>query len=145
MRMAAVAAVCTLVHARRRLMSVRQSLVTLGLSAVLTGIAAQAAGQAPANAPQPMRPGFRQPGSYERLSSGNTPALRFYGGTKSLEHTPRTRRTPMPAPRPVQTAPIAKPFSYVQQTSSISPYLALDILETSTSLPNYLLYVRPQL
>jgi hypothetical protein len=92
-----------------------------------------------------MRPGFRQPGSYERLSSGNTPALRFYGGTKSLEHTPRTRRTPMPAPRPVQTAPIAKPFSYVQQTSSISPYLALDNLETSTSLPNYLLYVRPQL
>jgi hypothetical protein len=105
----------------------------------------QAPGTAAANAPPASGPGFRQPGSYQRLASGNNPALNFFGGTKSLRHTPRTRQTPMPAPRPVQTAPMAKPFSYVQQASHISPYLALDNLETSTSLPNYLLYVRPQL
>jgi hypothetical protein len=116
---------------------------------LLSGLAADAFGQSPgafsSNAPPATGPGFRQPGAYERLASGNNPALNFFGGTKSLRHTPRVRQTPMPAPRPVQTAPIAKPFSSVQQASYISPYLALDTLETSTSLPNYLLYVRPQL
>ena len=120
---------------------VRKSLVALGISAVLTGTGAVAHGQM-ANSPQGTVP---QPGSYERLSRGNNPALNFFGGTKSMRHIPQSRRGTMPAPRPVQTAPVAKPFSYVQQASTLSPYLALDNLETSTSLPNYLLYVRPQL
>ncbi|TWU29929.1 hypothetical protein [Bythopirellula polymerisocia] len=38
-----------------------------------------------------------------------------------------------------------KPFQNIQRGPTVSPYLSLDMPETSTSLPNYYAYVRPQL
>ena len=83
-------------------------------------------------------------GAYERASGRNNPALEFYGGSKTLAYAPQGR-TQAPAPLPVQTGRIAKPFSGVQQAGGISPYLALDATESATSLPNYFLYVQPML
>jgi len=81
-----------------------------------------------------------------RPTSGrSSPALDFYGASRSMAYVPPSRPTPLPAPLPVQTRPIAKPFSGVQQASALSPYLALDARESETSLPNYYLYVKPQL
>ena len=85
------------------------------------------------------------PGSYERVSGRNNPALSFYGGSAAMAYSaPRAR--PLPPPRPVNLAPNAKPFTGVQQTSGVTPYLGLDAArETDNSLPNYYTYVRPQL
>jgi hypothetical protein len=86
-----------------------------------------------------------QPGvSYERLSSRNNPALSFYGAAPSPAYAAPQPR-PLPPPRPVNLAPPGKPFSGVQQTTGVSPYLGLDARETETSLPNYFLFVKPQL
>jgi hypothetical protein len=83
-------------------------------------------------------------GAYERASGRNNPALEFYGGSKTLAYAPQGR-TQAPAPLPVQTGRIAKPFSGVQQAGGVSPYLALDFTESATSLPNYFLLVQPRL
>lgn len=56
-------------------------------------------------------------------------------------------RPPAPAYQQRAAAPlrVAKPFSGVQQTSGLSPYLALDARESEDSLPNYYMFVKPQL
>jgi hypothetical protein len=51
----------------------------------------------------------------------------------------------MPAPQPVQTAAYTKPHSGIPTGPSVTPYLALDQFETQNGLPNYYLYVKPQL
>lgn len=38
-----------------------------------------------------------------------------------------------------------KPFEDVQYGPTLSPYLALDLLESSTGLPNYTMFVQPRL
>jgi len=86
-----------------------------------------------------------QPTSNYQTTGRSNPALDFYGGSRSLAYAPQSRPVPLPAPVPVQTRPIAKPFSNVQQTSAMSPYLALDVRESETSIPNYYLYVKPHL
>jgi hypothetical protein len=84
--------------------------------------------------------------NYERLSGRTNPAFNFYGGTAASAYAPQPRLKPLPPPRPVNLAPTAKPFSGVQQAAAISPYLGLDAArETESSLPNYFLYVKPQL
>jgi len=91
-------------------------------------------------------PAVQAPSGYERVSGRNNPALTYYGGSPALAYASRARTAPMPASMPVRTTPIGKPFSgRVQQASNISPYLGLDARESETSLPNYFLYVKPQL
>jgi hypothetical protein len=83
--------------------------------------------------------------SYERVSGRNNPALSFFGGSPALAYAARPPR-PLPPPRPVNVGSVAKPFSGVQQAAAITPYLGLDAArEDESSLPNYFLYVRPQL
>jgi hypothetical protein len=91
-------------------------------------------------------PAIQQPaGNYERVSGRNNPALSFYGGSAALAYSAQPPR-PLPPPRPMNVVPTGKPFSGVQQASAISPYLGLDAgRETESSLPNYFLYVKPQL
>jgi hypothetical protein len=101
-----------------------------------TGFATTAAGATPS---------FRAPGSYQRLSGRDNPALRYFGGSKALAYSSAGRSRPMPAPQPVQTAAVVKPFSGVQPASAVTPYLALDERESTTGLPNYYLFVKPQL
>jgi hypothetical protein len=84
-------------------------------------------------------------GSYERVSGRSNPALSFYGGSAALAYSARPPR-PAPPPRPVNVVPPGKPFSAVRQASAITPYLGLDAgRESESSLPNYFLYVKPQL
>lgn len=90
-------------------------------------------------------PSFRMPGSYERVSGRDNPALRFFGGSRALATTPLAHTQQMPAPQPVHTAAYTKPYSAPQASPSVSPYLALDQLETQNGLPNYYLFVKPQL
>lgn len=127
---------------------------SLCLSAVVgASLSAPAQAQAPApssqvpysQVPTGTIPGPSQaPGSYERLSGRNNPALNFYGGSATMAYSaPRPR--PLPPQRPVNVIPNAKPFTGVQQASAISPYLGLDARETENGLPNYFLYVKPQL
>ncbi len=84
--------------------------------------------------------------SYQSVTGRSNPALEFFGGSKALAYAPQnqTRQT---APVPVQTAPMGKPFAgnQQQQGSNVSPYLALDYLESPNGLPNYYMFVRPQL
>jgi hypothetical protein len=90
-------------------------------------------------------PAMQQPAvSYERVSGRNNPAASYFGGSTAAAYAPRPPR-PVPSPQPVNIRPAAKPFSGVQQASTISPYLGLDARETESSLPNYFLYVKPQL
>jgi hypothetical protein len=110
--------------------------------------AAAAHAQAPAGYSQVATgtvPAIQQPGAtYERVSGRSNPAASYFGGSTAAVYAPRPPR-PLPPPQPVNVRPAAKPFSGVQQASTISPYLGLDARETESSLPNYFLYVRPQL
>lgn len=129
-------------------MSLRYWLVLLALLSAGGFCAPRACAQAaygPASRQSAPAPGYQAPSAYQRSTGTNNAALNFYGRPKSMAHAPQQRATPLPPPRPGRTAQTVKPFSSVQQASSISPYLALDNIETSTSLPNYFLFVRPQL
>lgn len=71
-----------------------------------------------------------------------TPAAQYFGGARAYQPVVQAGYD-APAPQPVQLTG-TKPFQNVQQASPISPYLSLDLPATSTSLPNYYAYVRPQ-
>jgi len=129
-------------------MSVRYWLVCLAMLWGASATASQARAQAaygPASRQSAPTSNYPAAGAYQRSTGGNNAALNFYGRPKSMQFAPQSRAKPLPPPRPGRAPQTAKPFSRVQQTSSISPYLALDNIETSTSLPNYFLFVRPQL
>ena len=81
---------------------------------------------------------------YERASGRSNPALSFYGGAKHAAYQQQSRPM-LPPPLPVRTGRLSKPFSGVQQGASMSPYLGLDVRESDSSLPNYYLFVKPQL
>jgi hypothetical protein len=125
---------------------IRLSLVTVGCSALMAMQAAAAWGQAGyGQMAVGATPNFHTPGSYERVSGRSNPALTFFGGAKARKYAPAGRSQPMPPPQPLQTGAMMKPYSGVQQTSGVTPYLALDQLETQEGLPNYYLYVKPSL
>lgn len=121
--------------------------VVAGLSLGAAGAMAQ---QVPAAYVQPGAASSTGPsaGHYERISGRNNAALRYFGGPAPAAYSSPPPR-PLPAPQqatPTRPAPFYKPFSGVQQAAAISPYLGLDaVRETETSLPNYFLYVRPQI
>ncbi len=124
--------------------------VRLGMSAV--GCAFAMAWQAAAVQSQvfePMAagatPNFRTPGSYQRVTGQSNPALTYFGGSRAVHQTAGTGRAYMSAPQPVQTAAYVKPYQGLQPTPSISPYLALDQRETEGGVPNYYMFVKPQL
>ena len=81
--------------------------------------------------------------SYERKTGRNNPALNFFGGAKNSTYAPQGRSVQPPPPVAVQTKPMGKPFSSYRASSTISPYLRLDYLETDTSTPNYYMFVTP--
>jgi len=124
----------------------RLSVITVGCLALLAMQGATARGQAGfGQMAAGATPSFRAPGSYQRVSGRDNPALKFFGGDQAMKYAPSGRSQPMPAPQPVQTGATAKPFSGIQQTSGVSPYLALDQLESQEGLPNYYLFVKPAL
>ncbi|HYO23739.1 MAG TPA: hypothetical protein VEQ85_02205 [Lacipirellulaceae bacterium] len=91
------------------------------------------------------QPAFRAPGSYERISGSNNPALTFFGGRRNVPRPGTLRMQSMPAPQPVQTAAYAKPHSNLTPPPSVTPYLALDQRESEVGIPNYYMFVKPAL
>jgi hypothetical protein len=81
--------------------------------------------------------------SFERKTGRNNPALNFFGGAKNSTYASQGRSVQPPAPVPVDTKPMGKPFSSYRAQSPISPYLRLDFVESGTSTPNYFMFVQP--
>jgi hypothetical protein len=127
-------------------MSVRS--FSLALVACLS-LGAAAHAQAPAGYSQVASgtvPIAQQPQmNFERVSGRSNPAASYFGGATAAALAQRPVRPLPPPPQAVNVRPVGKPFSGVRQASAISPYLGLDARETETSLPNYFLYVKPQL
>jgi hypothetical protein len=90
-------------------------------------------------------PVFRAPGSVSPSGGRSNPALEFFGGVRFAAYTQPVRTVTPPAPLPVKTAAAIKPFSQFGSNPAVTPYLALDQRESDFGLPNYYLYVRPQL
>lgn len=76
-------------------------------------------------------------------NSYTTPAASYFG-SQQVGHPQMATPQQTAAARSVQLTG-SKPFQNVQLGTTLSPYLSLDMPETSTSLPNYYAYVRPQL
>lgn len=126
--------------------TVRLSLVAVGCGMVMLA-ASQVHAQAgyPGGTAQAAAPTFRAPGSYQRVTGRSNPALSFFGGSRALEYAPQGgTQAALPAPLPVQSAGVQKPFTQVPQHPTVTPYLALDQFETGEGLPNYYMYVKPQ-
>jgi hypothetical protein len=83
--------------------------------------------------------------NFERKTARNNPALNFFGGAKNSTYAPQGRSVQPPPPVAVETRPMGKPFSSYRAQSSIGPYVRLDYLEDSMGLPNYYMFVRPQI
>lgn len=83
--------------------------------------------------------------NFERKTGRTNPALNFFGGAKNSTYASQGRSVQPPAPVPVNTRPMGKPFSSYRASSPISPYLRLDYMESSTSTPNYFMFVTPAL
>ncbi len=78
-----------------------------------------------------------------RQSPWTSPAMRYFVGERRQPKLRRVPRQPMPLPQPVRVAQRTKPFSNLRRSPTISPYLALDQLQSEVGLPNYYAYVRP--
>ena len=83
--------------------------------------------------------------NFERKTGRTNPALNFFGGAKNSTYAPQGRSVQPPAPVAVDPKPMGKPFSSYRASSPISPYLRLDYIESSTSTPNYFMFVTPAL
>ena len=89
-------------------------------------------------------------GSLSSLTSRPTarmnPALRYFGGKNAQTvYQQPTIRQQLPQPQPVHVARASKPFSGTVRTSTITPYLNLDVRQSEVGLPNYYAFVKPQL
>ncbi len=74
------------------------------------------------------------------------PALRYFGGknAQTVYRQPAFRQQ-LPQPQPVHVARASKPFSSSVRSSTITPYLNLDVRQSTVGLPNYYAFVKPQL
>lgn len=79
-----------------------------------------------------------------------TPAAMYFGGRSAAhqmaqyQHSSAEQGNYAPAQQTTQSS-AGKPFQEIQRQPTISPYLALDLIESSTGLPNYTMFVQPQL
>jgi hypothetical protein len=89
--------------------------------------------------------------SFGQVNQGiTTPAAQYFtgrsnGGVQNQypQQSPGLRNH-APAPQTVEING-SKPFQNIQHAPTLSPYLALDLIESSTQLPNYQAFVQPQL
>ena len=85
-------------------------------------------------------PAMGEESPYHRTGGTLTPAMKYFGGVVRVAAAPRTRPTAMN-----ETPQDGKPFENLTRPQTISPYLALDRIESGVSLPNYHAFVRPQM
>lgn len=129
------------------------SALSLVVAAGATSIVATASAQAPYPNSQAgysqfssqAAPARVQPTNYERKTGRNNPALNFFGAPNTAGHAAHGRSVQPPPPVAVQTKPMGKPFSSYRASSTITPYLGLDYFDDSVGLPNYYMFVRPQI
>jgi hypothetical protein len=89
--------------------------------------------------------------SFGQVNQGvSTPAAQYFtarynGGVQNqpIQQAPGLRGH-APAPQAVEITG-SKPFQNIQHAPTLSPYLAMDLIESSTQLPNYQAFVQPQL
>ncbi len=100
--------------------------------------------------------GVMQAASFGQTNqTATTPAAQYFANrsahnamNRNQTQTPGIQTPGMqnyaPAPQHVQISG-SKPFQNVQQSPTLSPYLAMDLIESSTQLPNYHAFVQPQI
>ncbi len=95
--------------------------------------------------------GVMQAASFGQINqTATTPAAQYFANRSANNVTNQNRaqapgmQNHAPAPQHVQISG-SKPFQNVQQAPTLSPYLALDLIESSTQLPNYHAFVQPQI
>lgn len=71
-----------------------------------------------------------------------TPALQYFGGGAN-SYVVRAPQTAAARPQSIVT-PGGKPFQHIDRGPVLSPYLSLDLIESSTAIPNYYSFVLPQ-
>jgi hypothetical protein len=72
-----------------------------------------------------------------------TAAGQYFGGSHGVLSEQPARR-PAPRPQPMNGAASSKPFQNVKREPTLSPYLALDLLnDDDTRLPNYYAFYQP--
>jgi hypothetical protein len=73
----------------------------------------------------------------------STAASQYFGGKHVMLPRQPVRR-PAPSPQPMDNNVSGKPFQNVYQEPTLSPYLALDLLnDNDTGLPNYYAFYEP--
>lgn len=73
----------------------------------------------------------------------STAASRYFGGNEVVPYQPLRR--PAQAPQPVNVTRKDKPFNDVNRQTTLSPYLALDLInDEGAVLPNYYAFYQPQ-
>jgi hypothetical protein len=79
-----------------------------------------------------------------------TPAAMYFGSRSASNQMSQNQQAGLgmgnyaPTHQPTQVSD-GKPFQDIQRQPTLSPYLALDLVESSTGLPNYTMFVQPQL
>lgn len=79
-----------------------------------------------------------------------TPAAMYFGGRSAAYQMAQNQKSGLGtgnsglAYQSMQVSN-SKPFQDIQQQPTLSPYLALDLIESSTGLPNYTMFVQPQI
>lgn len=116
----------------------------------VTALAVVSELQSPACGQAPQQVGLQQAGvvssGYQRLSGQHNPAIEYFGGGLGRQSRLGPKRAELPTSGlPTRNSTPTKPFSHVQRSYGVSPYLGLDLAESSSGVPNYFAYVRPQL
>jgi hypothetical protein len=74
----------------------------------------------------------------------STAAGTYFGGSNTFIRYQPARRS-APAPQPMDISGRGKPFENLYRQPTVSPYLALDLLnDEGTGLPNYYAFYKPQ-
>jgi hypothetical protein len=123
------------------------SKILMAAIAMLLTAQSMAQGQRSSISRSPSSSQFHQLAQFERKQSTQlNPALRYFGGknAQTVYQQPPSRQQ-LPPPQLVHSARANKPFSGTVRTSTITPYLNLDVRQSDVGLPNYYAFVRPQL
>ncbi|MEM8944342.1 MAG: hypothetical protein AAGD11_04090 [Planctomycetota bacterium] len=73
-----------------------------------------------------------------------TPAMRYFArGRQAVAAAPQSRRPQVPQQQTQAAA--GKPFEYVTNGPTVTPYLSLDMVQTNEGVPNYYSRVLPQI
>ena len=90
-------------------------------------------------------PGYQEPAVQRPTSQRTTPAMRYFARNRVAVATqaPQSRR-PAVIQQQAQPPSAGKPFEYISNRPTITPYLGLDAIQTEEDVPNYYTRVLPR-